>query len=343
MATSSGSRVRRVARQLGSVAALGLLVWLLHRTGWDVVADSFVRVGVAGALLLVALGFLENLFDAASLRTLLPVRVGLPRLLSYTSAGALANLVVPWEGGEVLKAGLLRRHMTNAEMLQGLVVWNYLLKVSRPIITLGAVAVGILFGHALATGPLELERFGYTLAASPVQIVTISALLSIVPLLVMKLMLHLGVAGGLTRILIALRLLRGDVAARLEKARALDRDIRGVAQARRRDYWLGILYQVLARGFAWAAYGATMKLCHVPVSFGTVAMVFAALSTASFLVMASPVKIGVFEAAAGGVFELCGLDPKMGVIVIVIMRLKMIVTTGLAAVFVGAWRPDAPR
>lgn len=318
--TLRSPRFGKVARYLLSAATIALLIWLLHRIGWSTLLDTFARIGLGGSVVLTVLGLLENFFDAASLRVLLPVRMGIGRLLSYTSIGALTNIVVPLEGGEVLKVGLIAQHMSRENALEGLVVWNYLLKLSRPLVTVLAVGCGMLVGHQLDP--------------EVVRLVGLAALASFLPLLAFRLALRVGVATVAAKVALLVRLVPKESSWRA-RAAALDANIRNMAQRRPRDFRLGLAHQILARIFSGAAFAATMQLCGMNLQVGTLAIAYAALSVAAFVSMVVPARIGVFEAAGYAVFDLLGLDPGMGVLVVVVMRIKMLVTTGLAAAFSG--------
>jgi len=309
---------RRLFRVAVAVAAVVLLAWLLYRIGWKGIADSFIRIGLAGALLLLGLGVIENLLDALALRAAAGPKISAAKALSYSSAGAIVNVAIPWEAGEVLKISLLRRHMGTQDALSATLLWNYIAKSSRPAAALLAALVGLVFGYGSIRPDLAW-------------LITVATLLSFLPYLGIKILIRLGMAGMAVRILKLLRLMGKDPDRLLAMARSFDRQIQGFWKERPGDYLRLYLFQFGARVTAWISWYAVLKLLDLPYSFGMCAMISAGMSVATYVTMIIPARIGVSEGTAYLLFSLLGLDPGVGLIGSVIMRLKMLLTTSVPA------------
>lgn len=306
-----------------TLAAFGLLYWLLDRVGWAAVGQAFARVGIVGAAVLFVLGIVENLLDAAALSASLPPerRVGVLKTLSFTSVGVIVNLFIPWEAGEVVKAGLLGRHVTARHAIPSMVIWNYVFKLSRPIVTMLAVLIGVLFARSIPRGAAFL--------------LVMAAAVSFLPYFVLKLALGWGVTRWTLALLHRLRLLRGDPEGARRTALAVDNTIRDFYRERPGDYFRVLFYQMGARVASWATWGAAGWILGQRYDFATMAAMYGAVSLASLVALASPFKIGVGELLAGGSFGLIGLDPATGVLIALIMRIKTIATSGASSVFLG--------
>jgi hypothetical protein len=315
---------RRWLRLAASAAALAILFFLLDHIGWDVVRKAFTSVGLWGAAVLFAMGVLENLLDAAALTASLPPtrRLGLLRTLSYTSVSALVNMFIPWEAGEVVKAGLLRRHVDAQDAISGTVIWNYVFKLSRPIVTTVAALIGVLGVHGLA------PKVGWALLAASAA--------SFVPYLILKLFLRWSAMRRIAELLRRLRIWRREPEEARRSAEALDRQVRDFYRERPRDYARVLLLQMGARLTSWATYGVAAVLLGLHYGFADVALVYASLSLVGLAVLVVPsLRIGVGEGAAFLAFGLIGLDPGAGLLLTLIMRIKAIATSGAAGLLSG--------
>ncbi len=310
---------RRWLHVAASAAALAILFSLLDHIGWDVVRDAFARVGIWGAAILFALGVLENTLDAAALIASLPParRLGLLRTLSYTSVSVLVNMFIPWEAGEVVKAGLLRRHVDAQDAISGTVIWNYIFKLSRPIVTTVAALIGVLGVRTLA------PQIGWALVAA--------SLASFLPYLLLKLVMRWSAMRRIAELLHRLRIWRREPEEARRTAKALDRQVRDFYRERPGDYARVLLLQMGARLTSWATYGVAAWLLGLHYGFAGVALIYASLSLVGLVVLIVPsLRIGVGEGAAFLAFGLIGLDPGAGLLLTLIMRIKAIATSGAA-------------
>jgi hypothetical protein len=309
---------RRGVQLFFFVAALGALFWLLGKIGWAHVGQAVLRVGLGGAVILAALGLCETALDSLGLA----VAIGQPRawrVLLINSLGALLNQILPFDLGEVAKGGLLHRTFPGRATIAGTIVWNYVFKISRPIVTLVAAVLGLL-------GSTQVRP-------AVVHAILAGAVLSFVPYLLLRLLMRRGAAVLTARLLGALRILGRRRERFLEAAREVDETALGFWH-RRRSAFLGILVlQVGARVASWLSLFATLRLIDFPVTFTEGALIYAAMNTAELVITIIPARLGVAEGAAFGIFALCGLPAGSGVIMYVILRLKSLATTGALAPF----------
>ncbi len=302
--------------------ALGLLFWLLNHIGWDKTGNAFAAVGLSGALILLALGMAENICDALAYRFAVRGDISLFRLLSYNGVGAIVNVFIPWEAGEVVKGALFKQHVSTREAISGTVLWNYIFKITRPLAALIAVAVAWILGHGASS---------YVTT-----IITIASIVAFLPYFLMRILLRIGVAGMTARFLSWVRVFRKDPERIIAAARELDSSLKRFWKERPADFIMVLVCQLVARSAAWICWTATIWLVGLDYSFGLCAMIFAGLSIANYIVMLGPAKLGVGEGAGYLLFQIMGLDADMGLIIFLIMRLKALITNGAAglAVFV---------
>lgn len=321
-------QLRRWGRVALFLLALVLLVWMLDRIGWTEIADAFARVGWGGAALLMFLGFLETYFDSSSFCACLSGKLGVWRSMSYSGAGALVNTLIPWEAGEALKGTLLTRHVSTSEAIQATVVWNYLFKLSRPIVALLAALVGVF-----CVEPIDPALIWLVVGAS---------VLALAPYFLLKLLLRFGMLETGVRILKRLRVIRKDAEGITRAAHDVDQGIRDFKREFPTDYWKVLIHQMLARFTAWVAWGVSMWLVGLDYSLGLISLIYAALSVSGYVVMLFPVRIGVAEGTGYLVFAMLGLDGGAGLIQAVIMRIKALLSNGIPGIF-AAFRGRRPQ
>ncbi len=297
--------------------ALLALVWLLNKIGWNRIGHAFVSVGWVGALILLSLGILESTLDAAALDATMPRRIGLWRMLSYHCAGAISNTIVPGEAGEVLKGSMLAKHVGARQAIAGTVLWNYIFKVSRPLVALIAALLALVLGSYVEPKVSMVVITGCVLAFAPY--------------LVFKLLLKKGMAEVIARALQRLRLLKKDPEKFVESAIELDHSIRTFWKERPADYLKVFGLQAAARVSSWMALFAAIQLMELDYSFGLCALIYAGLSVGDYVVMTLPARIGVSEGAGYLIFSFFGLDGGTGVILYVILRLKGIASNAIPA------------
>jgi hypothetical protein len=311
--------LKRTSRALLTIVAVATLVWLLDRIGWEKVLGAFKQLGVGGAVALVLLGISENTFDATSFHIALKRRIGTARVLGYSGLGGLVNVLIPWDAGELIKVGLIRRHMRLSDAVAGTVIWNYLCKLSRPLAGTALALIGLV-GCPSIPAAIRWAILG-------------ASVLSALPYVAIKWVLHRGALGSVLTVLTKLRLLNRE---RSEKwathAVELDGEIRDFYRSNPRAYWEMLTHQLLARVASWAALHLTTHLLGLGYSMALTALLYAGISVATYVYMLLPSRLGVGEVAGAGVFVLLGLPFDVGLLVQLIMRIKGLVTLTLASV-----------
>ncbi len=317
---SSRSRsLMKALRYFWFLLALGLLFWLLNRIGWGVIGDAFVRVGWLGAGILLAMGLMESLLDATALKAAVGHKIPLFRMLTYSTAGAMINVVIPMEAGEVVKGTLMKRHMTFQDAISGTILWNYLFKLTRPAAALLAIVVALALGH-------DADEYAAL-------VVLVASVLGFLPYLLFRLLIAKGVAGLTVRLVRLLRIIRKDPDKVIESAKDLDTKIQRFRQECPGDYFRVLAYGFLARVVNWLTWAAAIWLVGLDYSFGLCALIYAGISAANYVVMLLPARIGLAEGAVYLLFEFFGLDGGLGLVASVIMRVKGLIVNGGASLF----------
>jgi Lysylphosphatidylglycerol synthase TM region len=317
----------KVVQLLCFVAALGAMFWLLTKIGWASIGQALLRIGIGGAMLLAALGFMESILDGIAMAVAITQRRS-GRVIFFNSLGAVLNQLLPFDLGEVAKAALIHRTFPRGATIAGTIVWNFIFKISRPLVTLLAAVTGLIGAASIDLSVRYLILGG--------------ALLSFIPYMVLRLVLRRGAAVMIVRLLRFLRITRRDPEKLLVVAREIDLTSSGFWQ-QRRSAFLGILFlQMGARLASWLSVFAALRLIGTSTTFTEGAALYAALNTAEFLITVIPARMGVAEGAAFGIFKLCGMSSSLGVIVYVVLRLKALITSGALApfAFLGQGRSD---
>ena len=321
----------RATRLFFFLAAVGLLVFLLHRVGWSQISHALGQIGPGGALLLYAIGTTETLLDSLAL-SLLIGQHRWHRVFFISNAGALLNGFLPFDLGELAKAALTHRAFPSGSTIAGSIVWNYVFKISRPLVALASALVGF-FGAAYVDA-----RIRYLIIAG--------VLVSFLPYIVLRLLLRQGVAARLMRLLRLVRVLRRDPDRIIAKALEIDEIVAGFWLRRRRAFVGALFLQIGARLVSWVGLLATLRLIGVPISITDTALLYGALNTAEVLITLIPAKLGVSEGAAFGIFKMLHMSPQTGVVMYLVFRLRGLATTGLMAPFaflpVKTAAPEAP-
>jgi hypothetical protein len=293
------------------------LLWLLDRIGWTTIASAVRRVGFVGAAVLCSLALTETVLDSAALRAVVGTRLRLRYFVVVNGAGALLNLVLPWESGEVLKTALLRPQLGSERAVSGMIIWNYIYKLSRPAVSaLTAVLAFLLCRHATGT-TLALVLAANALAFSPY--------------LVLRVIVRYGAAQGLVKILRLIPGVRRHPGHWLEVARNIDREVRQFWQMRRVDYLKAFAYQAVARSTAWLSVYVGFRLVGLPYGFAEATLVYATMNVAEYVIAILPARVGVAEGTAFFAFQLLGLDPPLGLVLYVVLRVRTVFMNGLLA------------
>jgi hypothetical protein len=315
----------RAVRLFFFLAALGLLIVLLRRVGWSQIAHALAQVGFGGALLLYAIGTAETMLDSLAL-SLAIGQHRWHRVFFISNAGALLNGFLPFDLGELAKAALTHKTFPGGSTIAGSIIWNYVFKISRPLVALASALVGF-FGASYVDAKIR-----YLIVAG--------VLVSFLPYVVLRLLLRQGVAARLMRLLRIVRVLRRDPDRIIAKALEVDQIVAGFWQRRRRAFVGTLMLQICARLVSWLGLLATLRLIGVPIGITDCALLYGALNTAEVLITLIPARLGVSEGAAFGIFKMLNMSPQTGVVMYVVFRLRGLATTGLMAPF--AFLPMRP-
>ncbi|MCK9459172.1 MAG: flippase-like domain-containing protein [Proteobacteria bacterium] len=296
--------------------SFGLLGYVLWQIGWDQVVLYVGRIGALAGLGLIAVGYLENFCDSQALRA--GLGPGAPRLktLFIAQAGSFVNMFIPFDGGEVFKATMLRKIVDSKSAFTGIILWNYLAKLTKSVAILGTSCVAWLCA-------------GDAGAKSIAGMLVLLSILSFSMFLIFKLVLLFGATEKIARILVKLRLLRRSPEELVAKARDIDQTVRHF-YTRERGRYLAILgWQMAARvvnfftlWFLIATLGGE--------GFQEALVAYSTFGLTTFITLLFPNRIGVDEGAGYVVFKMVGLDPTLGAMLQFVVRLRNVVVNGTA-------------
>jgi hypothetical protein len=307
-------------------AALAGLVWLLGRIGWATLGSALARVGWPALAILMLLGWTESVTDAAALWVVMGQRLRLGFAVTVNAAGSMLNLILPWESGEVLKGTLLHERFGTQPAVSATIIWNYVFKISRPALSMAAA----LCGWALCR---EVDGFhlGVILAANA---------LAFLPYLGLRFVVRYGAAAGFLRVLAVIPVLRRHPGHWVEVARQIDREVKLFWRERPAAYLKVFFLQIVARLTGWVSYAVALRALGANYGFGQVALAYATLNVAEYVVAVLPARVGVSEGSSFFLFQFLGLDPVLGVLMAVILRVRTIVANGVIAPFAFLhWQP----
>jgi hypothetical protein len=300
----------------GSLAGLA---WLLGRIGWVTVGGALHRVGWSALAILMLLGWTETGADGAALWVIMGQRLRLGFAVTVNAAGSMLNLILPWESGEVLKGTLLHGQFGAQPAVSGTIIWNYIFKLSRP--TLSMVA-------ALCAWALCRETDGFVLG-----VILVANALAFVPYLGLRVFIRYGAAAGFLRVLAFIPILRRHPGHWVEVARQIDREVKLFWHERPAAYLKVFCLQIVARMTGWVSYYLALRALGANYSFGQVALAYATLNVAEYVVAVLPARVGVSEGSSFFLFKFLGLDPVLGVIMCVILRVRTILANGVVTPF----------
>jgi hypothetical protein len=135
------------------------------------------------------------------------------------------------------------------------------------------------------------------------------------------------------RVLDLIPILRRHPARWSEVARQIDREVKLFWHERPAAYLKVFFLQMVARTAGWASYAVALRALGARYSFGQVALAYATLNVAEFVTAVLPARVGVSEGSSFFLFQFLGLDPVLGVIMAVILRVRTLVANGLITPF----------
>jgi hypothetical protein len=320
--------MKKVIQLVSVLCAVAALLWLLGRIGWSTIGDAIKSVGWGGAAVLCALSLAETVLDGAALCTIVGPRLRLAFAVVVNSAGSTLNLILPWESGEVLKTGLLHTHFSSKDAISGTIIWNYIFKLTRPAVSaLTAVLAWILCREA---------------SASTIAMVLVANLLAFLPYVVLRLFIQYGAAESLVKVLKMIPGIRRHPSHWVDLARNIDHEVRRFWQQRPAAYLKVFVYQAIARMTGWFGIYAGFKFVGLPYGFAQATLVYATMNVAEYVIAILPARVGVSEGTAFFAFKFLGLDPTLGLILYVVLRVRTVFVNGLLTplAFLN-WKHDA--
>ena len=310
---------KKIIQIVSVVAAIAALLWLLGRIGWSTIGTALGSVGWLGALVLCSLSLSETILDGAALCTIVGPRLRLAFAVLVNSAGSTLNLILPWESGEILKTGIMRGYFGSQPAISGTIIWNYIFKLSRPAVS--AMTAGLAWILCRQT------------SASTIAIVCVANLLAFLPYAVLRVVIQYGAAQGLFKLLRLIPGIRRHPSHWVELAKDIDREIRRFWQDRPVAYVKVFVYQAIARMTGWWGIYAGFKFVGLPYGFAEATLVYATMNVAEYVIAILPARVGVSEGTAFFAFKFLGLDPTLGLILYVVLRVRTVLVNGLLTPF----------
>ncbi|HEY5956363.1 MAG TPA: lysylphosphatidylglycerol synthase domain-containing protein, partial [Polyangiaceae bacterium] len=260
------------------------LGWLLREIGWSVVSSSLKSVGLAGATLLVLLSVAESLCDGAALSVIVGSTISTVKVVTVHMAGSFTNMMLPLDSGEFLKMAMLREQLGTTAAVSGVGVWNYLFKLTRPLVSSLAAVLAIGLGNRSDARVLSLVCIANACAFLPFVLI------------------RWGVRhGGTTAILEFARrvpLLKNLSQSWFETTRAVDERLQNFWQLQRSAYLKSCLLQMAARLLGFLALYVTIKSLQLPYTLSDALLVYASMNVVDYLVAVLPAKLGPLEGSA---------------------------------------------
>jgi hypothetical protein len=235
------------------------------------------------------------------------------------SAGSTLNLILPWESGELLKTGILRGHFGSQDAIAATILWNYIFKISRPALS----ALTALLAWALCRG----------VSSFTMGVVLVANLLAFLPYFLLRMLIRYGAAEGLFKVLKLIPGIRRHPTHWVELARNIDREVRQFWQLRRGAYLRVFALQLIARLTGWLSIYAGFKFLGMPYGFAQATLVYATMNVAEYVIAILPARVGVSEGTAFFAFKFLGLDPTMGLILYLVLRVRTVFANGVLTPF----------
>lgn len=316
MAKKVHNRILTAALSLFSIF---FLFFALKSVGFDKIADAFKRVGWLGAAVLVTFGILENGSDALALCFAMPKKIKLIRVFPSNCIGALVNYIIPWEAGELAKIALLKGPHGAENSIKGIILWNYVFKLSKACALLSMLLISLLLG-----ADFEAEHFFIVLAASG---------LAFLPYFGVMILLKFNVSTRAVRLIQFVT--KKDAAELRAKAEKMDYDLNCFKKERPRDFYLTIIIQFIARYFSLMTFVLCTRFAGFDsMTLSTVVFAYCAVTLSNYFAAVIPMKLGVDEGVGYAIFAFLGLDGSVGLLIKFIIRIKSIIAMSLASLLI---------
>jgi hypothetical protein len=317
-----GRSKKKYFKRLILVAALGGLFLLLHHIGWEKVLAYSGRLGWLGLFLLLSFALAESCLDAFALWLAVRKHAGFFSCLAINSAGGLTNKIIPLETGEVLKAGLMTQKSAARTAVSGVILWNYIFKLSKPTAILTAALAVFLIGD-MPNRELSWAILG-------------ASLLSFLPFIGIHMIIRSGPASATLKLLNRLRLLRRESFDLLiHDAQFIDTTIRHFRKRELLVFLKIFGLQYFARLMDWLSLCVALNMMDPALgySFFLCGAIYVGFNILSYLLLILPTRIGTAEGGGYVIFSLYGLNPSLGVLVQLILGIVKVIVNLIPALF----------
>jgi len=297
------------------VLSVVLLYFLLRHIGFSKVKDSFLSIGITGAIVLVVMGLVENILDSASLKYSSLKSVPLYKIHAINSLGGIMNSVFPWETGEVVKGLMIKKDASLSESVLGVVLYNYIFKVSKPVAILFVIIISVLF---------QVEA-----QITYVMLIFLACFASFIPYIFITLLIRYS---AVTRFIkIAEKMLKKDLSNWKEKIERFEFALNKFRKDKDKSFFFVFLLQFFARTTSTLTFLVTAYLLgDIRSIFPILILANAAINLANYVVLLLPAKIGVTESTSFLIFSMLGLDGGLGIMIALIMRIKALFTQAIS-------------
>ncbi len=309
-------KINFAVKLLFFLLSLYLLYYLLDHIGFDNVVDSFYKIGITGAVILLIMGLLENVLDSASLKYSSLQNVPLYKIHAINSLGGILNSVFPWETGEVVKGVMIKKDATFNESVLGVVLYNYLFKVTKPIAIFLVIIISVI---------LKVEA-----DVTYIVLIFLACFVSFIPYIFITLLIKYSAVSKFTRLLE--RIIKKDLSSWKEKIGMFEEAVTKFRKDKNKSFFLVVLLQVSARLISTVTFLVTAYILgDIKEIFAILLLANAAINLANYVVMLVPAKLGMTESTSFFIFSMLGLDGGFGIMIALIMRIKALITQALSS------------
>ena len=315
-------KLRKILRVIMFIASWVMLFFLLKYIGFGKVKETFLAVGWKGAAALLCIGFVEHWSDSLAVYFALPQRKNFVSVVSSNCFGSLVNDLIPWEVGELVKIGLLNNVAGYENSIKGVVLWNYVFKISKSTALFSMVFLSLIFYFFIPDDFYQMNRFWIILACS---------VLGFLPYFGMMILFKLNIFAKMAWILKYFGKKNADEL--MKKAEQMDRDLNQFKKERPKDYKMVFGIQFFARYVSLA----TFLLCNYFVgnsyAVPILVLTYCAINLSNYITAFIPMKVGVIEGTNYIVFTLMGLSGDIGALTNVILRIKALIVKSVISAF----------
>ena len=315
------AKLKNLLRILLFVTSLVILFFLLKGIGFDKVKEVFVKVGIGGMIFLICCECMENGSDALALYFALPKRKNFIRIFASNGLGSLANYLIPWEFGELVKVGLIKEVAGSANSIKGVVLWNYIFKLSKGCALFSMALLSLLLHLLMPDESYRMDKFW---------IIILCSLIGFLPYFGMMILINSNISEKAVKLLKYLG--KKNVDELVAKAAAMDRDLKLFKKERSDDYKKVFWLQFLARYVSLVTFSACTYFAGFDgYVISTLALLHCARNLGNYISALVPMKIGVGEGMGYIIFAFMGLPGADGGLITFILRINAIIAMALVS------------